>query len=126
MARIRLRIYLGAAESKLGPGKVELLEAIRRHGSISAAARSMGMAYRHAWNLVNDLNRSLGAPAVVRSVGGRRGGGAALTPLGEEIVARFRRLERATQRALRRDLADLEAMLPKERRRRRPQAHRGA
>lgn len=51
MARVRISVYLGEAEHKLGPGKVRLLEAIGEHGSISAAARSMGMAYRHAWEM---------------------------------------------------------------------------
>ena len=89
VTRVRLRIYLGEEEHKLGPGKIQLLEAIREHGSISAAARSMGMAYRHAWELVDDLNRCFRSPVVSASTGGRAGGGAEITELGEELIRRW-------------------------------------
>jgi len=111
VARVRLRIYLGEEEHKLGPGKVQLLEAIREHGSISAAARSMSMAYRHAWELVDDLNRCFKSPVVAASTGGRAGGGAEITPLGEELIERFHSMERATHRAIGRDLDALDAKL---------------
>jgi molybdate transport system regulatory protein len=109
VARVRLRIYLGEEEHKLGPGKVQLLEAIREHGSISAAARSMGMAYRHAWELVDDLNQCFRRPVVTASTGGRAGGGAEITPLGEELIRRFHAMEKATRRAVARDLDALDA-----------------
>ena len=109
MARVRLRIYLGEEEHKLGPGKVQLLEAIQEHGSISAAARSMGMAYRHAWELVDDLNRCFESPVVAASTGGRAGGGAEITAFGEELIRRFHAMERATRRAIGRELAALDA-----------------
>ena len=109
MTRVRLRIYLGEEEHKLGPGKVQLLEAIREHGSISAAARSMGMAYRHAWELVDDLNRCFQSPVVVASTGGRAGGGAEITGFGEELIRRFHAMEKATRRAIGRELAALDA-----------------
>ena len=83
---------------------MELLEAVAEHGSISAAARSMGMAYRHAWVLIDDLNRCFGAPVVATATGGRRGGGARLTPLGAELVRRFRAMERRAGRAVAREL----------------------
>lgn len=108
MARIRLALYIGPGEHKLGPGKIRLLEAIGEHGSISAAARSMGMAYRHAWELVDDLNRTFAAAVVTAAPGGRRGGGAALTPWGEELIRRFRRLEASAGRAVGPGLAELE------------------
>jgi molybdate transport system regulatory protein len=111
VARVRLRIYLGEEEHKLGPGKVRLLEAIREYGSISAAARSMGMAYRHAWELVDDLNRCFRTPVVAASTGGRTGGGAAITPLGEELIQRFHAMEKATSRAIARDLDALDAQV---------------
>jgi len=79
-------------------GRVVLLERIREHGSISAAARSMGMSYRHAWELVEEMNRLSPKRLVEKTVGGVRGGGAELTPEGEaaitgfwELVERFRR-----------------------------------
>ena len=109
MARVRLQIYLGEEEHKLGPGKVQLLEAIREHGSISAAARSMGMAYRHAWELVDDLNRCFQSPVIEASTGGRAGGGAEITPFGKELIRPFHVMEKSTRRATGRDLYALDA-----------------
>ena len=119
MARVRLSLYLGEIEQKLGPGKVHLLESIREHGSISAAAREMGMAYRHAWALIDELNGCFAEPLVERKVGGRAGGGAELTPTGAEICRRFHRIEAATERAIARDLAALESQLVRRARARR-------
>jgi molybdate transport system regulatory protein len=79
-------------ETWLAWGRVVLLERIREHGSISAAARSMGMGYRHAWELVASMNRLAPAPLVARATGGLRGGGARLTPAGERAVGDFWRL----------------------------------
>ena len=123
MTHIRLALYLGKGEHKLGPGKIRLLEEIGERGSISAAARAMGMAYRHAWELVDDLNRCFAAPVVAAATGGRTGGGASLTPSGEELVRRFRAMEQATERTLRRDVGWLDARLA---RRRAPRARRAA
>lgn len=111
MSRVRLAVFLGDEEHKLGPGKVQLLEAIRDRGSISAAARSMGMAYRHAWELVDDLNRCFATPVVAASAGGREGGGTRITPWGEELIRRFHAMEAATRRAIGGDLAALDARL---------------
>lgn len=77
----------------IGPGKMQLLEAIDRHGSISAAARSMGMAYPNAWKLVDSLNHHFREPLVIRVMGGKRGGGASLTPTGRAVVEIFRSVE---------------------------------
>ena len=79
-------------ETLLSGGRVELMERIRATGSISAAARSMGMGYRHAWELIEDMNRRSARPLIERSVGGRRGGGTRLTPEGEDALARFHAL----------------------------------
>ncbi len=70
-------------------GRVVLLERIREHGSISAAARSMGMSYRHAWQLVEEMNRLSPKKFVEKTVGGMRGGGAELTYAGEAVIAGF-------------------------------------
>jgi molybdate transport system regulatory protein len=118
VARLKLRV-LFAGEHSLGPGKVQLLEAVQELGSISAAARSMDMAYRHAWELIDDLNQCFGAPVVATASGGRRGGGARLTPLGEDLVHRFRAIERRAGRAVARELAGLEARTPSDARARR-------
>ena len=107
MARVRLHIHL-QGEHSLGPGKIQLLESVREHGSISAAARAMKMAYRHAWEMIDDLNQAFGRPVLSTASGGRDGGGAELTRFGEELVRRFRAMEAATQRAIAKDLRALQ------------------
>jgi molybdate transport system regulatory protein len=116
--RIRLHIHVGS-EHSLGPGKAALLEAIRATGSISAAARALGMAYRHAWELVDDLNACFTPAVVETAAGGRLGGGARLTPFGEELVQRFREMEAAAGVALAPALARLAPRLLQRRSRKR-------
>ncbi len=91
----------------IGPGKVALLEAIGETGSITSSAKKLGMSYRRAWLLVEETNRCLVRPAVQTSTGGPRGGGASLTPVGVELVRRYRALERETGRAVARTLKPL-------------------
>lgn len=102
-----LSIRIDLAGGRLGPGKVALLEAIGREGSISAAARAIGMSYRRAWELVEEVNTTFSGPAVAASPGGRRGGGAVLTPLGQELIAAFRAIEEAAAHAAEAHLAAL-------------------
>jgi molybdate transport system regulatory protein len=87
-------------ETLLSGGRVELMERIRATGSISAAARSMGMGYRHAWELIEDMNRRSARPLIERSAGGARGGGTRLTPEGEDALARFHALVARFRRLL--------------------------
>ncbi len=77
----------------MGPGKAELLEAIAREGSISAAGRAMGMSYKRAWGLVEEMNAGLSEPVVISLRGGAKGGGAAVTEAGAKLLTRFRALE---------------------------------
>ncbi len=79
----------GASGTFLGYGRVVLLERISEFGSISKAAKSMGMSYRHAWELVDSINRQARRPLVETSVGGKKGGGAKLTEAGKEAVEGF-------------------------------------
>lgn len=109
MARLFLRVDL-QPQGRIGPGKIALLEEIDRSGSISAAGRALGMSYRRAWLLVGDLNKLLGAPVVATQLGGSHGGGASLTPLGSDLVARFRALEQAAAPLVREHLGPFEAM----------------
>lgn len=88
----RLRILLGA-EIAIGPGKADLLDAVARTGSISAAAREMKMSYRRAWLLVDTMNRCFRAPLVEAAKGGSGGGGARITELGLEVLTRYRAME---------------------------------
>ncbi len=101
--RLSIRIDL-ASGGRIGPGKVALLEAIDRAGSISGAGRELRMSYRRAWELVEELNCIVGTPVVATSAGGSGGGGATLTPAGEALVAEYRAIEAATEAAARRHL----------------------
>ncbi|GAB3127505.1 winged helix-turn-helix domain-containing protein [Novispirillum itersonii subsp. nipponicum] len=109
--RPRLRLKDGPV-LVLGPGRVDLLEGIKRTGSISAAAREMDMSYRRAWLLVDSLNLSFRTPLVESVTGGQRGGGAHLTAAGEQVVALYRQMEDDTRRAIASAQAALEALLP--------------
>lgn len=96
---IRLRINTPAGEPAIGPGKADLLEQIARTGSISAAARAMGMSFRRAWTLVQIMNSAFRNPVVVCDTGGVRGGGARLTANGRRILADYRAAEQAALQA---------------------------
>ena len=87
---LSLRIDLDT-ERRIGPGKIRLLEAIHSNGSISAAGRAIGMSYKRAWDVVDEINRVCGRAAVERQRGGKNGGGAMLTPFGLSLVARYRK-----------------------------------
>jgi molybdate transport system regulatory protein len=90
--RLTVRIDFGA-ERALGPGKIRLLEAIGKTGSISRAGRALGMSYRRAWLLIDDMNRCFRAPVVATQPGGVRGGGAALTAFGLQLIENYRAIE---------------------------------
>jgi molybdate transport system regulatory protein len=92
IAQLSIRIDL-ASGHRIGPGKIAVLEAIRAAGSISAAARALGMSYRRAWLLVEAVNEGLREPAVTAATGGKRGGGASLTAVGERVVELYRGIE---------------------------------
>ena len=108
--QFRLRVTRGD-DIAVGPGKVDLLEAIARDGSITAAARALGMSYRRAWLLVDTMNRSFRAPVVEAEAGGKRGGGTRLTPLGDEVVRRYRASEQLAHRAAAAELRALVRLL---------------
>jgi molybdate transport system regulatory protein len=101
---IRLDLVSGA---RIGPGKVAVLEEIARSGSISAAGRVLHMSYRRTWELVEDLNRSLGTPVVVTAAGGSGGGGTVLTRAGKAVIERYRAIEVDTALAARKHLQAL-------------------
>jgi molybdate transport system regulatory protein len=106
----RLRVVLGE-NIAIGPGKIALLEAIGATGSISGAAKSMGMSYRRAWLLVDTMNRCFETPVVATEAGGASGGGTRLTPTGAEVVRRYRNLEARAACAGADDLAALTRLL---------------
>jgi molybdate transport system regulatory protein len=108
----RFRIVLGR-DIAVGPGKADLLEGIRETGSIAAAGRRMGMSYKQAWLLINTMNRCFSKPLVEAAKGGRSGGGAHLTPLGEDVLTRYRRMQGATEQVIAEDLAALKRVMRK-------------
>ena len=108
MARLTIRIDL-SDHGAIGPGKIRLLELVGESGSISAAGRAMNMSYRRAWMLIDNLNRCFRAPLVETQLGGTRGGGAVLTELGHDVIARYRAIERAATKASAAELVALDA-----------------
>jgi len=107
---IKVRLLCGA-EIAMGPGKADLLDAIRQTGSISAAARRMDMSYRRAWLLVDVMNRAFRDPLVSSAVGGQKGGGAHLTETGLAVLEQFRAVETVAEAAAREGMAQLAAFL---------------
>jgi molybdate transport system regulatory protein len=106
MPAIRIRIDF-SDNVNLGPGKIALLEAIKSTGSISDAARSLGMSYRRAWMLVNSLKQGFSEAVTVSSTGGKGGGGARITAFGMIMIRQFRLLEREIARLGVQRMADI-------------------
>jgi molybdate transport system regulatory protein len=96
--KLKIQLYCGD-EIAMGPGKADLLEAIRSEGSISAAGRAMGMSYRRAWLLVDAMNRCWLQPLVETSPGSAHGGGARVSTFGENVLDRYRALQAAIDKA---------------------------
>ncbi|RWR46263.1 LysR family transcriptional regulator [Sinirhodobacter ferrireducens] len=90
LTRATLRLYYG--KLVFGPGKADLLQAIAEEGSISAAGRRMGMSYKRAWSLVEEMNDAFAEPLVLSARGGAHGGGAQLTSTGQAVLADYRAL----------------------------------
>jgi len=106
MQLVRFRVDL-APGCSLGPGKIDLLEAIAKQGSLTRAAASLGMSYRYAWLLVDDLKTSFTEPVTAATIGGKRGGGVELTPFGRELVKRYRAAYARIEAAARGEFAPL-------------------
>ena len=114
---LSVRIDLDAKRGRIGPGKIELLEQIDEHGSISAAGRAMEMSYKRAWDLVDEINTICRQSAVEPQTGGKNGGGAVLTPFGATLVKRYRKIERDATSSVRKELQALRSEIahPKKR-----------
>jgi len=110
--RPRIRLLIGDSVT-LGPGKARLLEAIETSGSIAAAARAMGMSYGRAWQLVQAMNGDFVSPLVERVAGGRGGGGARLTDLGRDALARYRMIEQIADAAVADEVEEFSRILLK-------------
>lgn len=108
--KLRMRITQGELVA-IGPGKIALLEALDEAGSITAAARALGMSYRRAWLLIDELNQSLREPAVATAAGGAQGGGSVLTASGRALVTLYRQIEARAQAHCASDIGELMKML---------------
>jgi molybdate transport system regulatory protein len=113
--RLSIRIDLNNGD-RIGPGKIALLEAIRDTGSISAGARKIGMSYRRAWLLVEQINAALQQPGVASTMGGRQGGGAVVTPAGERMIDIFRSIERVARESASDEFRAVEKIVRKSKR----------
>ncbi|MBA3910101.1 MAG: molybdenum-binding transcriptional regulator [Rhodobacter sp.] len=109
-ATLRLRLLFGD-QLVLGPGKAELLVRIRDTGSISAAGRAMGMSYKRAWLLVEEMNTAFKLPLVHSARGGAGGGGAALTETGITVLGAYQSMLAATAVACAADIALIAGLL---------------
>jgi molybdate transport system regulatory protein len=106
-AVIRPRLYLSGPIT-IGPGKIDLLRKVDETHSISAAARALGMSYKHAWVLIDSLNEGFRRPIVETATGGRGGGGTVLTALGKQLVECYVALEARVNSAAQ---AELDALV---------------
>jgi molybdate transport system regulatory protein len=113
MISLRLQIRIGnGTGSRIGHGKIRLLEEVEKTGSISAAARAVGMNYRRGWELIDQMNRAFGKPLVTGTTGGL--GGAEVTQLGRDIMAHFRSIEEKVSHIATGDLLAIEELLQPE------------
>lgn len=110
MTRVTIRIDFDGGRH-LGHGKIRLLELIDEHGSISSAARAMGMSYRRAWLLADEANRMFAQPLFATRLGGRGGGQAQLTEFGRKVIDLYRVMQSQTEARFNSDIATLEAAL---------------
>ena len=109
MIGLTIRIDFGK-EAAIGPGKARLLEAVDASGSIRGAARAMGMSYRRAWMLIQDMEAVMGASVIAAATGGQRGGGASLTMLGRELLKNYRLIEKRAEKAVRSQLRIMQGL----------------
>lgn len=108
MLKLRVKLCSFAA---LGPGKADLLEAVNRCGSITAAAKDRGMSYRRAWMLIDEMNHAFREPVVGAVSGGKAGGGTRLTDMGREVVTIYREVQQLAETAVAASLQRLERLV---------------
>jgi len=107
---MRIRVLFGSAFA-IGPGKADLLQAIEQTGSISAAARRLGMSYRRAWLLIDTMNQCFREPVVDTATGGKGGGGARITASGLTVLRRYREMEAAASESVARHMSGFSRLL---------------
>jgi len=111
MPHLSIRVDFEPTGSALGPGMAELLDRVVAQGSIRSAAASMGMSYRKAWLLVQEMQDTFNGAVVTTEIGGSDGGGTKLTELGTNLLKTYRRIENRAQRAAEADLVALAALV---------------
>jgi molybdate transport system regulatory protein len=107
---LTVRVDFGSRRS-IGPGKIRLLEEVARIGSISEAGRKLGISYRRAWLLIDDMNRCFNQAVVSAKPGGSQGGGTSVTKFGVDLIRHYRAIEAAARRAGKSHLGALEGAL---------------
>ncbi|MEP0266619.1 molybdenum transporter [Dokdonia sp.] len=109
--KIRSRIWIEVGDTMLlGEGRVKLLKAIEAHGSLSKAAKSIGMSYKKAWTLVDTVNKSAKEAVVTKTIGGQQGGGTVVTPYGKQLVEAFENINKNCWEFLDQQLKALDAI----------------
>lgn len=107
---LKLRVKI-CAFADIGPGKIDLLEAVGRCGSITAAAKDQGMSYRRAWLLIDEMNQAFRKPVVGTMTGGAAGGGTDLTDIGRQVIEIYRDIQRLAESAVKAPLRQLEKLV---------------
>jgi molybdate transport system regulatory protein len=108
--KTRFRVQIKHAVA-IGPGKADVLEGIAATGSLAETGRRLGMSYQRVWSLVGAMNLDFVEPLVLKQRGGAAGGGAQLTPVGQQVLATYRAIERDAQRAVSKRLPQLLALI---------------
>jgi molybdate transport system regulatory protein len=111
MARLSVRIDFEPSSSAFGPGMAQLLEQLSEHGTLRRAAAAMGMSYRKAWLLVQEMQAAFHGAVVTAAVGGAGGGGMRLTELGVSLLKTYRRIEASVTQASLPELQGLAALV---------------
>lgn len=109
-AKVRFRITSQDTVA-MGPGKADVLQAIHGTGSLAETGRQLGMSYQRVWSLVRGMNADFVEPLVLTQRGGAAGGGAALTEVGQRVLALYRRIEADADRAVAKKVAPLMALI---------------
>ena len=113
--QLRFRMRVANSEAiAIGPGKIELLQSVQQHQSISAAAKALGMSYRRAWLLIDEMNRTLKQPVVATETGGANGGGTVVTEFGQRLISLYQSIEARAYEACRADIRQLLAMVARD------------
>lgn len=125
MTSLFLRIEFESSDRALGPGMIQLLELIAAHGSINAAAKTMGMSYRKAWLLVKDMEETFDGAVVISAKGGTSGGGTELTDLGSALLKTYRRIQERVSQATEADVQMLAKLVTASAKPNRPARRKG-